>query len=115
MLFRSPNEMLAILTSLSEALNSPTHLPPGPAREVIEKARTAARKVNREGFRPAERATAAGIAALRSGLVAVIHVRDELQRLAEALESVDLQSEARADRDLFLSGLRALYEREAKP
>ena len=52
---------------------------------------------------------------MRSGLVAVIQVRGELLRLSNALARVDLLSEARADRELFLMGLRALYERDARP
>ncbi len=103
----------ARIATLLAALLAQSISAPGPLRETLAAARAAARKVNREGFRPADREAPDGMKALGAGLVSVIALDAELARLDAALERADLVAEARADRGDFLSAFRALYAREA--
>ena len=95
--------------AIAKVLASPADLPE-PIRAAVTAARAAARKVNREGFRPTDRVTPDGIAALSAGLVPITSVRAELQRLGSALDGMDLGRAAADDRAVFHAALTALYD-----
>jgi len=76
---------------------------------LIAKANTAARRVNRIGFRRQDRGDPAVVAGLAAGAASVIGILTELDRLLAALPGSTLCAAMIADRPRFEATLRRIY------
>ena len=98
-----------ISATLSAAAVQPDALLPEAARDLVERGRAAARKVNRLGFRREDRADPRTLVSLRSAVGAVVDLLAELDRLEAALAPNERRSEAQADRVLFAAAFADIY------
>lgn len=99
----------SIASALRTAIAVPSSVPAGSTRQLLLTARAAASDVNRMGFRREDRADAAMLAGLRSGVPAVIDLIRELDRLGAVLARKAGAVSVSDDREQFLSTFKQIY------
>jgi hypothetical protein len=97
----------AIAPALRAVIADPDSVPA--AGKLLREALTAARQVNRVGFRREDRGDAEFVAALSRGAPAVVAVVRELDRLLGALAAKTPPDDAAADRERFVAVFRSMY------